>query len=413
VTLLIRGGQIWLGREQGFVSDHALVVRGAQIADVVPEAALPGEHDGPAIDAGGLFLLPGLVDAHCHLMVRSTADPDEEHIAAATLDAARCAGQLVHAGVTTVRDVGSRTQAIHALKRAIAARELPGPRTFAAGPNITGSGAPREWRNTFADGPEAIRRSVREQYRAGADLIKLVLSHAPAADEWRRTIRFLGDEEIAAAVAEAHALGLRTGCHCEGVEAARGAVAAGMDVIDHGIGLDAELVREMAERGTWLVPTLRAFSTEGVLEAGSICSAVADLYEQRVARVHRESFQLAVAAGVPIAAGSDPQVLLPPVDNLVREAEAMHRAGLSRAAVIDALTAGGAAALGREGELGTLAAGFTADVVGVTADPLADLRALAAPELVIQDGELVCAQSSLKISSGSSRTTLAFGALTT
>ncbi|HWK27114.1 MAG TPA: amidohydrolase family protein [Solirubrobacter sp.] len=386
--LIVRGGRLWLGRGRGFVDGRALVLRDGLIADVIRDD--DDAASGPeTVDVAGAYVLPGLVDAHCHLMVRSAADVDAEHVAQATIEALAAAAQLLRAGVTTVRDPGSRTRAIHAVTRALRDGAVPGPRTFAAGPNITGSGAPRAWRNTFADGPDAVRASVRAEYRAGADLIKLILSHAPAWVRWRHVVRFLADDEIAAAGAEARQLGLRVGCHCEGVEAARAAVRAGIDVIDHGIGLDREVVAEMAANGTCLVPTLWAFSTETLVDyAGTLDPADAPDYEERVARVHRASFELALAAGVTVAAGSDPMLPAPDGTRLAREAVLLHDAGLPADDVLDAVTLNGALALGRERELGRIAPGCRADLVGYPRDPRRDLASLATPAWVRQAGVL-------------------------
>jgi imidazolonepropionase-like amidohydrolase len=258
---------------------------------------------------------------------------------------------------------------------------------FAAGPNVAGSGAPVDWRNVVADGVDEVRRVVRKEVLAGADFIKLMLSHTTGDSRWRTCLRYMNDEEIATAIAEAHALGARTGCHCEGRVAARAAVTSGMDVIDHGTSLDEPLVAEMAARGTVYVPTLWAFRPETHHRYnGTISDAQLADFTARMGDEHLASVQRAMAAGVTIAAGTDPIHWVPAQDLLVRELEALAAAGMGTADLLRAVTVNGAVALGQEERIGQLAPGFHGDLVVVEGDPAADLRALARPRLIVKDG---------------------------
>jgi imidazolonepropionase-like amidohydrolase len=197
----------------------------------------------------------------------------------------------------------------------------------------------------------------------------------------------MNDEEIATAIAEAHALGARTGCHCEGRVAARAAVTSGMDVIDHGTSLDEPLVAEMAARGTVYVPTLWAFRPETHHRYnGTISDAQLADFTARMGDEHLASVQRAMAAGVTIAAGTDPIHWVPAQDLLVRELEALAAAGMGTADLLRAVTVNGAVALGQEERIGQLAPGFHGDLVVVEGDPAADLRALARPRLIVKDG---------------------------
>jgi imidazolonepropionase-like amidohydrolase len=388
--LILRGGPIMDVEAGRMLADHILVLAGGRITAVAGTGELPSESDAHVVDVAGRTILPGLIDSHFHLMSRSAVEADAEFVTTSTVDGLLTARRAIEAGVTTVRDPGCKHRGIHALKREIAAGRVPGPRTFAAGPNVVGSGAPVDWRNVFADGVDEVRKVVRLERLAGADFIKLVLSHTTGASRWTTCIRYLTDEEIEAAVSEAHLLGARTGCHCEGLPAARGAVRAGMDVIDHGLALDDELVAAMVDRGTFYVPTLWAFSSNTHLNyVGTIREDQYPDYEERIGRVHRESVQRAMAAGLTIGAGSDPIHWVPACDVLVREIEALVAAGMSPADAIRAATLNGATIIGVEDQLGSLAPGKAADVIVVDGDPLQDLRALARPALVIKAGTVM------------------------
>ncbi len=388
-TTIIHGGPVLDARRGRFRDGLAVVLRDGRVAELLSADALPaGDGDAQLIDVEGRHVLPGLVDAHCHLMSRSGVEADAELVTKSVVDGVLVAGRAIDAGVTTVRDPGCKHRGIYELRREIAAGRVRGPRTFAAGPNVVGSGAPVDWRNVFADGVDEVRRVVRKEVLAGADFVKLVLSHTTGQSRWRTCLRYMTDEEIAVAVSEAHALGVRTGCHCEGLEAARAAVAAGMDVIDHGTWLDEALVERMARQGTVLVPTLWAFSAathHGY--NGTISDAQLADFSERMGDVHRASVQRAITAGVTIAAGTDPIHWVPAQDLLVREAETLAAAGLPTEDVLRAVTINGAIALGRDDELGALEPGMHGDVVVVDGDPTHDLRALARPVLVLKDGE--------------------------
>lgn len=386
--LIIHGGPVLDARSGRFDDGIAVVIEDGWVRERIRAGAVPAaDGDARVIDVAGRYVLPGLIDAHCHLMSRSGVEVDAELVTKSVVDGVLVARRAIEAGVTTVRDPGCKHRGIFELRREIAAGRVLGPRTYAAGPNVAGSGAPVDWRNVVADGPVEVRRVVRKEVLAGADFVKLMLSHTTGQSRWRTCLRYMTDEEIAVAIAEAHALGVRTGCHCEGLEAARAAVAAGMDVIDHGTWLDEELVERMAAQGTVLVPTLWAFSAathHGYNQ--TISDAQLPDFAARMGDVHRASVQRAMAAGVTIAAGTDPIHWVPAQDLLAREAQALADAGMESPDVLRAVTRNGAIALGLEDELGALEPGYRGDAVVVEGNPATDLRALVRPALVVKDG---------------------------
>lgn len=392
-TTFITGGPIFDVAAGRFVPDRMLVVEGDRIAAVAPAGELPAETGGRVLDVAGRHVLPGLIDAHYHLMSRSQAEVNDDRVTLSAIEGVKTARQAIEAGVTTVRDPGCKHTGIYTLRDEIARGNVVGPRTFAAGPNVTGSYASPEWRNAFADGPDEVRKVVRKAILAGADFVKLILSHEPPADDWQRLVRYLTDAEIEAAVSEAHVLGRRLGCHCEGLVAARAAVEAGMDTLDHGTVIDEQLAARMAERGTALVPTLWAYRAETQVGWGVFGAEQVERYEAEFRAEHLQAFRNAVAAGVTIGAGSDSIVEIPERDATVLELEALRDAGLSAAEVLRAATINNAGIIGIERQTGSLEPGKLADVIAVDGDPLADLRVLERPAFVIKAGTSLIEQS--------------------
>ena len=193
------------------------------------------------------------------------------------------------------------------------------------------------------------------------------------------------DEEIQAAVDETHALGMRISAHTEGLEAARSLVNAGADAIEHGTVLDDDLVRRMADLGTFLVPTLWLYTHD--YDPATTTPDQLEAYRAFEAE-HSRGFQRALQAGVSIAVGTDAITDLPLADCLVIELELMHAHGMNTPAALRAATVGGAGVLGQADRLGRLAPGYLADVIAINGDPLKDLRALTQVDLVIQRGQI-------------------------
>lgn len=387
-TRFVLGGPILDSEARTFVDDHMVVIEGDRFVGIAPVAQLPSDAE-LVTDVAGAHIMPGLIDSHTHLMSRSGVEADAKLITTSAIDGVIMAKRQIESGVTSLRDPGCKHRGIHQFRDEIAAGRIVGPRAYTAGPNIVGSGAPVDWRNHFVDGVDDVRKAVREEIKSGADLIKLVLSHTTADSDWDTCLRYLNDEEIATAVAEAHLLGTRVGCHCEGLPAARGAVNAGIDVIDHGLALDDALVAQMAEQGTFYVPTLWAFSTDTHLNIGkTITEDRAALYERKIAGPHRESVQRAMAAGVKIAAGTDPVHWIPARDVMVCELETLVAAGMAPIDALLAATAVSADAIG-DPSIGSIRPGNRADLAVFDGDPLRELRALARPRLVMKDGEIL------------------------
>ena len=267
--------------DRGFVR-----IRERRIAEVGPMSAFRTGRDERVVDLAGHTLLPGLIDCHVHFVYsgfRSLEEIDRCPVETATINAIINGGRMLNAGYTTVRDVGTIGNAAVAIRDAIAAGKVRGPRVIASGQIIGPSAGmtdtlPSHWSKSgglgvCVDGPQAIVKEVRRQIRSGVDNIKLGASGVEVglhAYTWMTT---LSAEEIAAAVAEAHRWGRTVAIHCQSFDAAKFALRAGADTIEHGTRLDEEALALFAKSRTALVPTLSTLFS--VLELGETLNLLA------------------------------------------------------------------------------------------------------------------------------------------
>jgi imidazolonepropionase-like amidohydrolase len=371
----------------GFDGSGYVVVEDGMIAGLghgEPPSKQVGED---RYDLPGCFLIPGLIDSHFHLISRSAEDADDNVVSMGMVEGVVTAERCLRAGVTAVRDCGCRHRGIHTLRRAIDRGLVPGPRCYLAGRNPTGSTAPAHWRNVVVDGEEELRAAIRTQIDDGADWVKLILAHAADPADWSAVEMFLTETDVRAGVEEAHRLGVKIGCHCEGWEAAALAVRAGMDSLDHAPLVSAEVAAEMAQRGTFYIPTVWAFTRDAGLDLSHLSQSQRDSLS-RWQDEHRTSVERAYAAGVPIAAGSDAEAVLPDRDVLLRELRTLAECGLSSVDLLRAATSVGAALMDRS-DLGRIEVGVAADLVVLDSSPLENLDTLADPRLVIARGQVV------------------------
>ena len=355
VAIVARG---MIDVERGRLIDNAVVlVRGSRIvaAGARGDVAIP--EGASRIDLPSAILLPGLIDAHVHLTLAGAPAAN----ARATLAA----------GFTTVQDLGAAGYANVAVRDAIAKGRIEGPRVVAAGPWLGVSGGTCDFNGIGVRGVDAFRARVREDVEHGADLIKVCVS-GWLADAVASPAKYeISDDELRAAIDEAHARGKRVAVHALSEAGIAAAVRFGADVVAHGGFASAETVRVMKQRGIPQLPTLFSLS-----------SAPADQFA--ALRAHMRQ---AVAAGLPVAFGTDAGVI-PHGDN-AREFDELAAIGLDPAAALRAATVSAAAAVGMPKEIGVLAPGRLADIVGVAANPLQDLKTLQRMTFVMKDGKPV------------------------
>jgi imidazolonepropionase-like amidohydrolase len=304
------------------------------------------------------------------------------------------ARRTLAAGFTTVRDVGGRDHLEFALRRAAKEGLVRTPRLILAGKivSMTTAGA-SSWPGMYrqADGVNEVVKAVREQVAAGADVIKVMATGAVLAPGHERpTSAQFTREELKAAVDTAHAMGLRIAAHAHGIDGIRRAVDAGVDTIEHGTHLheDPGVAKEMASRGVFLVPTLKALARiaepEGPGVPGDMRAKAQDRRSDR-----DRTFRIALEVGVPIAMGTDAATPFNRHGENAEELELMVSLGMSPLAAIAAASSIAARAVGRD-DVGALAAGMVADVVVWDGRPHEDIRVLQrAPRAVFLGGERV------------------------
>jgi imidazolonepropionase-like amidohydrolase len=384
MSILIKGDRI-VGVEQGFVDKP-----GAEVVDLSTST-----------------VLPGLIDAHVHLLielgkgsqiVNAVTKNAFDHLLEGTVNARK----TLMAGFTSVRDVGGYTPAIVALKKAVTAGEIAGPRMWVAGSIISPTGghadastgfddalSKPEWTDGIADGPEEAIKSVRRHHREGTDLIKIVPSGGVASVGDDPQAQLMTDEEIKAVVDTAHTLHMKVAAHAHGTVAIEHAAKLGVDSIEHGSFADADGDKIMKANGTWLVPTLTAGASvvdyaklHPELLAPSVAAkalAVGPIMQANLSRAYK--------AGVKIAFGTDAGVFAHGTN--AREFELMVGAGMTPMDTIIAATSSAATLIGDEADIGSIQAGRYADIIAVAGDPLKDIAQLRSIAFVMKGGAVV------------------------
>jgi imidazolonepropionase-like amidohydrolase len=341
-------------------------------------------------------VLPGIVNLHVHFGLVLPGKElerlrDESHAALALRMAANARATLA-AGVTTVRLVGERGGADLALRASIERGETPGPRVFTAGRLLISTGGhghdlPGA---VEADGADGFRRAVREELKRGTDLVKVCISGGIAsAGEAIADVQLTPDEMLAVAET-AHGRGRKVAAHAGPAEVVEQAVECGIDTIEHGYFLTPETCALMAERGTWLVPTVNVSRAVEFFER----IGAPDWFVEKAldaGRLHWAALESAIAAGVPIAMGTD-MMPFEPFDGTtvtVREIEFLVEAGMQPVDALRAATVRAAEVLDAQDRIGTVEAGKLADLIAVRGDPTRDIGALRSIELVVKGGEPV------------------------
>src|SRR5713101_4338150 len=389
-TLVLSGARIIDGTGAEPVRGRSVVVEKGVIAAVVEDARAPR---GNGVDLAGHTLLPGLINCHVHLCLGAEADPvrplREEPLGLTAIKALLRARETARAGVTTVRDLGGREYVKLAVRRAVDEGLFAGPRILAAGRPVCMTGGHGHWLAREADGPDDARKAVREQLKAGADVIKLIATGGVMTPGVEPGSAQLTLEEMRAAVEEARKAGRLAAAHAQGAAGIADAVEAGITTIEHGLFLTDEIIASMKRKGVFLVPTLAAPSA---ISAGGLAAGIPEFMVRKSDAViphHSASFQRAAKAGVRIAAGADSGTPLNFHGSLLPELELMVKYGMTPLEAIRSATSVAAEALGLGGGTGRVAPGYAADLLAVAGQPAERIGAVADVRLVLARGAII------------------------
>jgi imidazolonepropionase-like amidohydrolase len=398
--VMVHAGKLLDVRSGKTLTDQAIVIEGGKIVSVGPFSQAKRVSGDSLVDLSTATVLPGLTDAHTHL----TGNPQDAgpqalgiSLPRATLTGARNARITLEAGFTTVRNVGAEGYSDVALRDAIDAGDIPGPRMLVSGPplGITGGHCDENFlpfdfhysAEGVADGVEGVQHKVRETIKYGADLIKIcatggVLSHGDNPQASQYTL-----EEMKAIVADAHRLGRKVAAHAHGAQGILWASQAGVDSIEHGSYIDDAAIAEMKKNGTYLVPTL--YLADWFLEHAEQVHVPPEMIAKgkTVMAAARKNVAHAFASGVKVAFGTDAAVY--PHGLNAHEFAVMVKLGMSPLQSIQAATINAADLLGWSDKIGAIEPGKWGDIIAVDGDPLQDVTTLERVKFVMKGGDVV------------------------
>jgi imidazolonepropionase-like amidohydrolase len=364
----------------GVIDRATLLVRGSKITAIGSSREVRIPSGCTRIDGRGLTVMPGLIDCHVHLCLGGEPDVvatiESESPAYTLLKSARHAQATVEAGVTTVRDVGSRDHSIFTLKRAIEAGVMPGPRIIGAGLAICMVGGHARFIGREVAGVEQVRSAVRDQITAGAEVIKViasggVLTPGTSPDQAQMTI-----EELQAAVDEATRAGRKVAAHAHGASGMKPAIRAGVHSIEHATLMDEEAADLFETNGVYMVPTLSALSTTAACRRGcGIPDSALDKAKAMTKR-HQVSFKQAHHRGLLIAMGTDAGTPFNYHGDNAQELERMVALGMTPMDAIISSTSAAANLIGIQTSVGALAKGMEADLILIDGNPLKRIEIL-------------------------------------
>lgn len=408
--VVLKAARLFDGKSKTLAQNGVVIVRGNKIVDA--GSNLPVPADAQVIDLGDSTLSPGFMDGHTHLTLDFSGNYNERRLKEVDLNvseqailATTYARATVEAGFTTVRDLGSRFPGSRefvdvALRNSITKGIVVGPRMLVATKGIGATGGHFDPTSGFrdflfghepdetdgiVDGPDAIRKAVRFEVKNGADVIKAavsggVLSLADEVDTPQLT-----PAEMAALVDETHRLRKKVAVHCHGDQAAREAIEAGVDSIEHGSFMKPETLTLMKNKGTYLTPTLMA--TEWIMSKIDNYPPALQAKAKAAAAARSDMFRNAVKMGIKISFGTDAAVF--PHGQNAKEFKLMVDLGMQPIDALKAATGNAADLFGIAQKTGTLEKGKLADVIAMPGDPTADITATERVSFVMKEGKII------------------------
>src|SRR6266700_3324209 len=409
-TIALKAARLFDGKSSSLSQNAVVIVQGDKIVDAGSNLSIPS--GAQVIDLGDATLAPGFMDAHTHLTADFSGNYNERRLQQLDLNvseqairATAFARATVEAGFTTVRDMGSRFVASHefvdvALRNSINKGVIVGPRMLIAtkGIGATGGhfdptggfrdflfGREPDYTDGIANSPDEIRKTVRFEVKNGADVIKAAVSGG---------VLSLGDEvdtpqltpaEMAAVVDESHRLRKKVAVHCHGDQAAREAIDAGVDSIEHGSFMKPETVTMMKKKGTFLTPTLMA--SEWIMGKLDNYPPALQAKAKAATAARSEMFRNAVKMGIKISFGTDAAVY--PHGQNAKEFKLMVDLGMAPIDALKSATANDADLLGITQKVGTLEKGKLADVIAMPGDPTTDITVTERVSFVMREGKII------------------------
>jgi len=408
--IVLKAARLFDGKSNALLQNAVVIVQGDKIVDAGSNLPIPSAAQ--VIDLGDATLAPGFMDAHTHLTADFSGNYNERRLQQLDLNvseqairATAFARATVEAGFTTVRDMGSRFVASHefvdvALRNSINKGVIVGPRMLVAtkGIGATGGhfdptggfrdflfGREPDYTDGIANSPDEIRKTVRFEVKNGADVIKAAVSGG---------VLSLGDEvdtpqltpaEMTALVDESHRLRKRVAVHCHGDQAAREAIEAGVDSIEHGSFMKPETLTMMKKKGTFLTPTLMA--SEWIMSKLDNYPPALQAKAKAATAARSEMFRNAVKMGIKISLGTDAAVY--PHGQNAKEFKLMVDLGMSAIDALKSATSNNAELLGIGQKVGTLEKGKLADVIAMPGDPTSDITATERVSFVMKEGKII------------------------
>src|SRR6266513_2394835 len=409
-TIALKAARLFDGKSNALVQNAVVIVQGDKIVDAGSNLPIPG--GAQVVDLGDATLSPGFMDAHTHLTLDYSGDYNLRRLKEVDLNvseqaiiATAHARATVEAGFTTVRDLGSRFVGSCefvdvALRNSINKGIVVGPRMLVAtkGIGATGGhfdptsgfrdflfGREPDYTDGIIDSPDHARKAVRFEVKNGADVIKAAVSGGVLSLTDEVDTPQLTPAEMAAVVDESHRLRKKVAVHCHGDQAAREAIEAGVDSIEHGSFMKPETLTIMKKKGTFLKPTLLA--SDWIMKKIDNYPPALQLKAKEATAARSEMFRNAVKMGIKISFGTDAAVY--PHGQNAKEFKLMVDLGMTPIDALRSATANDAELLGIGQRVGTLEKGKLADVIAVPGDPTADITATERVSFVMKEGKII------------------------
>ena len=408
--IVLKAARMFDGKSNALVQNAVVIIEGDKIVDA--GSNLPTPDGAQVIDLGDATLSPGFMDAHTHLTADFSGNYSERrlqeldmNVSEQAISATAHARATVEAGFTTVRDLGSRSVSSRefvdvALRNSINKGVIVGPRMLVAtkGIGATGGhfdptsgfrdflfGREPDYTDGIADGPDEIRKTVRFEVKNGADVIKAAVSGGVLSLVDEVDTPQLTPAEMAALVDESHRLRKKVAVHCHGDEAAREAIEAGVDSIEHGSFMKPETLTMMKKKGTFLTPTLMA--SEWIMGKLDNYPSALQAKAKAATAARSEMFHNAIKMGIKISFGTDAAVF--PHGQNAKEFKLMVDLGMTPIDALKSATANDAELLGIGQKVGTLEKGKLADIIAMPGDPTSDITATERVSFVMREGKII------------------------